>query len=71
MAPSLWSRLATSPLPRDACRLNADFFTQLQRVTAKTHNATITALVKDVVSIYGTNFDLTLEQYFTQLKAMF
>ena len=50
--------------------LNADFFTQVQRITSRSHAATVTTLVKDAIEIYGANFDLTLEQYFTQLEAM-
>jgi hypothetical protein len=50
--------------------LNADFFTQLQRVTSAKHDETIAAMVHDVVQLYGPNFSLTLEEYFTQLEAM-
>ncbi|MPZ15674.1 MAG: hypothetical protein GEU73_14840 [Chloroflexi bacterium] len=50
--------------------LNADFFTQLQRVTTERHQEAVRAVVRDVVGIYGPNFSLTLEQYFTQLEAM-
>ena len=50
--------------------LNADFFTQLQRITTDRHRETIRDVIRDVVRIYGSNFSLTLEQYFTQLEAM-
>jgi hypothetical protein len=50
--------------------LNADFFTQLQRITVDRHQETIQGVIEDVVSLYGPNFSLTLEQYFTQLEAM-
>jgi hypothetical protein len=50
--------------------LNADFFTQLQRITTERHQDVVRAVVRDVVGIYGPNFSLTLEQYFTQLEAM-
>jgi hypothetical protein len=50
--------------------LNADFFTQLQRVSAAKHQGVIAEVVRDVVSLYGPNFDLTLEQYFTQLETL-
>ncbi len=50
--------------------LNADFFTQLQRVTSTKHAKTVAGIVKDVVKLYGPNFSLTLEEYFTQLEAM-
>jgi hypothetical protein len=59
--------------------LNADFFTQLQRITVDRHQETIQGVIRDVVSqgvirdvvsLYGPHFSLTLEQYFTQLEAM-
>lgn len=50
--------------------LNADFFTQLQRITAVRHQSAIDGVIKDVLDVYGPDFDLTLEQYFTQLEAM-
>jgi SIR2-like domain len=51
------------------CRppLNADFFTQLQRITSK-HQPLIRDVVGDVVELFGSNFSLTLEDYFTQLE---
>ncbi len=50
--------------------LNADFFTQLQRITTPRHQKTITAVLADVLTLHGPDFDLTLEQYFTQIEAM-
>ena len=50
--------------------LNADFFTQLQRITTKRHQSTIQLVLDDVLELYGSDFQLTLEQYFTQLEAM-
>lgn len=50
--------------------LNADFFTQLQRVTSEKHAETIANVVGDIVGLYGPNFSITLEEYFTQLEAM-
>jgi hypothetical protein len=50
--------------------LNADFFTQLQRIATPRHQSTISAVLKDVLELYGPDFDLTLERYFTQLEAM-
>ncbi len=50
--------------------LNADFFTQLQRITTGRHQATVDAVLKDVLELHGTNFSLTLEEYFTQIEAM-
>jgi hypothetical protein len=55
--------LAASPL-------NVDFFTQLQRITTKRHQETIDSVLADVLSLFGPNFSLTLEEYFTQLEAM-
>lgn len=50
--------------------LNADFFGQLQRVRSTKHQGVISDVLKDVVALYGPNFTLTLEQYFTQLETM-
>lgn len=50
--------------------LNADFFTQLQRITTPRHKETVQSVIRDILDIYGANFSLTLEQYFTQLEAM-
>jgi hypothetical protein len=50
--------------------LNADFFTQLQRIATAKHDAAIDGVIEDVLSLYGTDFSLTLEGYFTQLEAM-
>jgi hypothetical protein len=47
--------------------LNRDFFTQLQRITGK-HQPLLRAVVKDVIDLFGSNFQLTLEDYFTQLE---
>lgn len=49
--------------------LNADFFTQLQRMTGK-HAGTARDVIKDVVQLFGSNFSLTLEDYFSQLESM-
>jgi hypothetical protein len=48
--------------------LNADFFTQLQRITTDKHKVTIERVINDVVQLFGSNFSLTLEDYFTQLE---
>ncbi len=50
--------------------LNADFFTQLQRITASRHQSAIDGVLKDLLDVYGPDFSLSLEQYFTQLEAM-
>lgn len=47
--------------------LNRDFFTQLQRITAK-HTPLVRRVMQDVVELFGANFNLTLEDYFTQLE---
>jgi hypothetical protein len=49
--------------------LNADFFTQLQRVGTK-HQKVVRDVVRDVVDLFGPNFSLTLEDYFSQLESM-
>ncbi len=48
--------------------LNADFFTHLQRITETKHRETVRKAVADVVELFGSNFSLTLEDYFTQLE---
>src|SRR5215813_8591177 len=50
--------------------LNADFFTQLQRIPTAKHQPAIEGVLNDVVGLYGPDFALTLEDYFTQLEAM-
>lgn len=47
--------------------LNRDFFTQLQRITHK-HNKLVEDVIRDVVELFDSNFQLTLEEYFTQLE---
>lgn len=47
--------------------LNRDFFTQLQRITTK-HTKLVRQVMRDVVDLFGANFSLTLEDYFTQLE---
>ncbi len=49
--------------------LNADFFTQLQRVGEK-HQPIVREVIADVVNLFGPNFSLTLEDYFSQLESM-
>jgi SIR2-like domain len=50
--------------------LNADFFTQLQRISASKHRTTVENVINDVVNLFGSNFDLTMEEYFTQLESI-
>src|SRR5437879_2342227 len=47
--------------------LNRDFFTQLQRITTK-HVPRARQVITDVIELFGPNFELTLEDYFTQLE---
>lgn len=48
--------------------LNADFFTHLQRITVGKYGNTVRDVMADVVDLFGSNFRLTLEDYFTQLE---
>lgn len=50
--------------------LNADFFTQLQRIVSPKHLDKVTSVVDDIVKLFGPNFNLTMEEYFTQLESM-
>jgi hypothetical protein len=50
--------------------LNADFFSQLQRVQGAKHQGVVSEILRDVVGLYGPNFKLTLEGYFTQLETL-
>lgn len=53
-----------------SCRppLNATFFTELQKSTEAKYRTLVGSVVKDAVSLFGSNFQLTLEDYFTQLE---
>lgn len=48
--------------------LDFDFFTQLQRVGNPKHKSLINAVISDLVDMFGTNFNLTLETVFTTLE---
>ncbi len=48
--------------------LDRDFFTQLQRVQRAKHQALIEAVIKDIVRLFGTNFDVTLETAFAAVE---
>lgn len=48
--------------------LDADFFTQLQRVGAPKHQDLVRSVMNDVVSVFGLNFDASLETVFTTLE---
>ena len=49
--------------------LNADLLTQLQRMVGK-HEGAAREVIRDVVQLFGPNFSLTLEDYFSQLESM-
>jgi SIR2-like domain len=55
---------------QEACLppLDADFFTQLQRVSNAKHQNLITAVLCDVVELFGQNFSVTMETVFTTLE---
>lgn len=48
--------------------LDGDFFTQLQRVPDEKHRAVVTALMEDMVALYGYNFNATLETTFATVE---
>jgi hypothetical protein len=48
--------------------LDGDFFTQLQRVGNDKHTALIGQVMRDVVQLFGPNFDATMETVFTTLE---
>jgi len=48
--------------------LDGDFFTQLQRVENPKHQALIREVLADVVTVFGLNFDTTLEMMFATLE---
>lgn len=55
---------------KDPCLppLDADFFTQLQRVQNRKHRSLVTEVMEDVVEIFGQNFDVTMETVFSTLE---
>lgn len=55
---------------KDPCLppLDVDFFTQLQRVRNKKHYPLIKQVMRDVVDLFGSNFDVTMETVFTTLE---
>ena len=48
--------------------LDADFYTQLQRITNSKHQELVKRVTADAVTLFGTNFRLTLETMFTTLE---
>jgi hypothetical protein len=55
---------------KDPCEppLDTDFFTQLQRVRNPKHQKLIKQVMKDVVEVFGPNFDATMETVFSTLE---
>src|SRR3989442_8454972 len=55
---------------KDPCLppLDADFFTQLQRVQNPKHQPLIEGVMRDVVELFGQNFDVTMETVFSTLE---
>ena len=45
--------------------LNTDFFVQLQKVRHSKHSEVVKKVIKDAFSLFGPNFSLTLEEFFT------
>ncbi|MBI4706378.1 MAG: SIR2 family protein [Candidatus Omnitrophica bacterium] len=48
--------------------LNDDFFSQLQHINNEKHFKTIEQAIKDAISLYGKNFKVTMEEFFTQIE---
>ena len=48
--------------------LDADFFTQAQRLSSSKPRELLRGLITDVVDVFGTNFKLTMEDYLTQIE---
>ena len=48
--------------------LDADFFTQLQRIATPKHQSTITSVIRAATRLFGLNFRVTLEGMFTVLE---
>lgn len=55
-------------LPGTLPPLDTDFFTQAQRLSNHKPKNLIESLIKDTVSIFGNDFNLTMEKYFTQIE---
>ena len=55
---------------KDPCLppLDADFFTQLQRVRNSKHKTLIKDVMRDVVDLFGQNFEVTMETVFSTLE---
>lgn len=48
--------------------VDADFYTQLQRVAAPKHQVLIDRVIEDAVALFGHNFDATLETVFSTVE---
>lgn len=48
--------------------LDRDFFTQLQRISNPKHAQSVRDVIRDVVELFGFNFDVTMETMFTTLE---
>lgn len=48
--------------------VDADFYTQLQRIADPKHQDTVTHVVEDTVGVFGNNFDVTLETVFSTIE---
>lgn len=50
--------------------LDSDFFSQAQRLSCSKPPQLLDNLITDVVSLFGTNFELTMEGYLTQIEQL-
>lgn len=50
--------------------LDADFFTQAQRLSSSKPRRFVDQLIKDVVDTFGSNFKLTMEGYLTRIEQL-
>lgn len=50
--------------------LDADFFTQLQRLSYKKNQDVVEKVLRDIIELHGADFSLTLEQYFSELSSL-
>jgi hypothetical protein len=57
-------------LPAALPPLDADFFTQAQRLSTSKPRKLLDTLIADVVSTFGNNFELTMEGYLTRLEQL-
>ena len=57
-------------LPAAMPPLDADFFTQAQRLSTSKPRKLLDTLISDVVSTFGNNFALTMEGYLTRLEQL-